>query len=88
MSIYLLIEQKIKHNIQVSYFFLRDDSAQHAGHASVKGAVGPTHFHLCVHSPEFSGLSRLAISRRIHHILAEELQSGQVHALTIEAKAG
>lgn len=66
---------------------LIDESAQHAGHAGMKGLpAGETHFRLLVVAERFKGLSRLQRQRLIHKLLEAELAEG-VHALAITALA-
>lgn len=60
---------------------VRDDSAQHAGHAGAAPG-GETHYSLTVVSPAFAGLSRVARSRAVHEALAGEFASG-LHALAL-----
>ena len=61
-----------------------DESARHAGHAGAR-PEGETHFRVRIVSPVFDGLNRVARQRRVHEILAEELNT-RVHALSIDAK--
>lgn len=68
-----------------SHIELRDDSARHAGHAGAAPG-GQTHYSLVIRSPAFSGLSKVAIHRKIYALLAGEFSDG-LHAFTIEAKA-
>jgi BolA protein len=58
-----------------------DDSAQHAGHAGARPG-GETHYSVAVVSPAFTGLSRVARSRAVHAVLAEEFAAG-LHALAL-----
>ncbi len=62
-----------------------DESALHAGHAGARPG-GETHFRVVLRSPAIAGQSRVAVQRRIHRVLAEEL-AGPVHALSIDASA-
>lgn len=62
-----------------------DDSASHAGHSGAAPG-GETHFRICIVSQDFTGLSRLARSRKVHQILQPELESG-LHALSLELHA-
>ncbi|KAG8464324.1 hypothetical protein KFE25_003387 [Diacronema lutheri] len=65
---------------------LRDNSAQHAGHAGREGlAASETHFALEVVSDVFSGLSLVQRHQLIYALLAEEM-AGSVHALQITAR--
>lgn len=63
---------------------IRDDSAQHAGHAGAASGAG--HFSLTIVSEHFRGLSRVARHRAI---LAQvgDLIPHPVHALAINAWA-
>ncbi len=62
-----------------------DESASHAGHAGARPG-GETHFRVRIASPDFGGLSRVEIHRRINAQLADEFAAG-LHALAIEARA-
>jgi BolA family transcriptional regulator, general stress-responsive regulator len=64
---------------------LRDDSAQHRGHAGHDGR-GESHFYLTIRSAAFQGKSRVARHQMVHSILAEEL-AGQIHALSLKLLA-
>lgn len=61
---------------------IRDDSAQHAGHA---GNTGGGHFHIMITSAAFKGKNLLARHRLIYAEL-QDLIPQQIHALSIEAK--
>lgn len=60
---------------------LRDDSAQHAGHA---GAREGGHFHVRIVSRKFAGLAPLARHRLVYAAVAE-LMGHDIHALSIDA---
>jgi BolA protein len=60
---------------------VRDDSAEHAGHAGAAPG-GETHYSLLVVSPAFAGMSRVARARAVHAALADEFASG-LHALAL-----
>ena len=62
-----------------------DESAQHAGHAGA-AAAGQTHYRIAMTSQCFAGQSRLARSRAVHDVLAEEFHTG-LHALSLSLKA-
>ena len=62
-----------------------DQSALHAGHAGAAPG-GETHFDIAITAAAFEGLSRVARQRLIYGIVAEEL-AGEVHALSLKAKA-
>jgi BolA protein len=59
---------------------VRDDSAQHAGHA---GNGGGGHYTVHMVWPGFTGLNRLARQRKVHEALAGPLRAGRIHALVL-----
>ncbi|SRR5258708_26449574 len=60
---------------------VRDDSAQHAGHA---GAAAGGHFSVTIVAPAFAGKARVARHRMVYDALADGMQRG-IHALAITA---
>jgi BolA protein len=58
-----------------------DDSARHAGHAGAQPG-GETHYSVVVVSDAFRGMGRVARSRAVHAVLAEEFAGG-LHALSL-----
>jgi len=77
------IETRLHEALAPSELHVRDDSAQHAGHA---GAREGGHFHVAVVSDRFTGLQRLARHRLVYHCLSDLMQRG-IHALAIDARA-
>jgi BolA protein len=77
------IEARLRAGLAPLELSIRDDSAQHAGHA---GAREGGHFHVAVVSERFTGLQRLARHRLVYHLLSDLMQRG-IHALTIDARA-
>jgi BolA protein len=61
-----------------------DESHLHAGHAGAREG-GESHFRIEIVSEAFAGLSRIARHRRVHEVLADELNGG-VHALAVAAR--
>ena len=61
---------------------IRDDSAQHAGHA---GAREGGHFHVVITSAAFAGVSTLERHRMVY-AAAAELMGRDIHALSIDAR--
>lgn len=59
-----------------------DESEQHRGHSGWREG-GETHFRVVIRAPAFDGMSRVARSREVHRVLAEELAT-QVHALGLD----
>ncbi|MCG1054705.1 BolA family transcriptional regulator [Mycetohabitans sp. B5] len=60
---------------------IRDDSAQHAGHA---GAAAGGHYTVTVVSAAFDGRTRVARHRLVYDALSDAMQRG-IHALSINA---
>ncbi len=58
-----------------------DDSARHAGHAGAR-PEGETHYSVLLVADAFRGVSRVARSRAVHGVLAEEFAGG-MHALSL-----
>jgi BolA family transcriptional regulator, general stress-responsive regulator len=93
------VQAQMKAKLEAAFAPVRleivDDSASHAHHAGAKvhaaksggsaAGVGETHFSILIASPAFEGMSRLARSRAVHAILAEEL-AGPVHALALRVE--
>lgn len=79
-----LIRSQLEAALQPSLLTLRDDSAQHAGHAGARDGRG--HFHVTVVSEVFRGKSSLQQHRLIYAALGE-LMSTDIHALSITASA-
>ena len=64
---------------------LRDESAQHAGHAGSRPSGG-SHWHLAIVSEAFRGKSAVARHRMVYEALGD-LMKRDIHALRIEALA-
>ncbi len=62
-----------------------DDSHKHAGHAGAR-PEGETHYTVHIVSPQFEGLSRVAIQRAVMEALKSEFDAG-LHALSIKASS-
>jgi len=77
------IEARLRAELAPLELSIRDDSADHAGHA---GAREGGHFHVTVVSHRFTGLQRLARHRLVYHSLSDLMQRG-IHALAIDARA-
>ncbi len=61
---------------------IKDDSAEHAGHAGAQGGGG--HYWLTIVSDVFQGKSRLERHRLIYAALGDMMQK-KIHALSIQA---
>jgi BolA family transcriptional regulator, general stress-responsive regulator len=64
---------------------LRDESAQHAGHAGARPSGG-SHWQLTIVSEAFRGQSAVARHRMVYEALGD-LMKRDIHALRIEALA-
>jgi BolA protein len=64
---------------------IRDESAQHAGHAGSR-PEGGTHWHLNIVSEAFRGKNAVARHRMVYEALGD-LMHRDIHALRIEASA-
>lgn len=62
---------------------LRDESAQHAGHAGARPGES-THWQLTIASEAFRGKSAVARHRMVYEALGDLMQA-DIHALKIEA---
>ena len=76
------IYQALKQAMAPSLLEVRDDSAQHSGHA---GALEGGHYHVTIVCRQFTGLSPLARHRLVYSALAGLMGRG-IHALSIDAQ--
>jgi BolA protein len=79
-----VIRQRLA-TLNPSLLDLRDESAQHAGHAGAR-ASGGSHWQLTIVSEAFRGKSPVARHRMVYEALGD-LMKADVHALRIEASA-
>jgi BolA protein len=78
-----LMEQRLA-SLSPERLTIRDDSAEHAGHAGARAGGG--HYRLSIVSMQFSGLSRVARHRLVYQALGDLMQI-RIHALAIDALA-
>lgn len=78
------IEALLRHHLAPTALQVRDDSAQHAGHAGAAPG-GETHYSVTVVSAAFAGQSRVARSRLVHALLQDEFAGG-LHALALSLR--
>ncbi|MET3819957.1 BolA protein [Burkholderia sp. PvR073] len=76
-----LIEARLTASLAPLSLTVRDDSAQHAGHA---GAAAGGHYTVTIVSSAFAGKPRVARHRLVYDALADAMQRG-IHALAIVA---
>ncbi len=79
------LERRLRASLAPSRLLVRDDSADHIGHAGHR-PEGETHFHVEVASDGFAGRSRLERQRMVYAAVGD-LMAGRIHALTIRALA-
>lgn len=75
------IERTLLQAFPAARVHVEDDSAKHAGHAGAQPG-GQTHYSVTVVAEAFAGQGRLARSRAVHALLAEEFAAG-LHALAL-----
>ncbi len=95
------MEDRIRAKLEAAFapvaLDVENDSARHAGHASLthhlrsqgrgpEAATGETHFNVAMVSAAFAGKGRVERSRMVHDALKDEL-AGPVHALALKLKA-
>jgi BolA protein len=76
-----LIEARLGAALTPVKLEIRDDSAQHAGHA---GAAAGGHYTVTIVSATFAGRTRVARHRLVYDALSDAMQRG-IHALSINA---
>jgi BolA protein len=67
------------------HLHIEDDSARHAGHAGAQPG-GQTHYSVLLVSAAFRGMPRVARSRAVHAVLAQEFAAG-MHALALTLRS-
>lgn len=75
------IESRLASALAPQSIAVRDDSAQHAGHA---GAAAGGHYTVTIVAGAFAGKPRVARHRLVYDALADVMQRG-IHALAIVA---
>ena len=77
------IRARLIDTLQPTALEVRDESAQHAGHAGSDGRAEGTHMRVRIDSPLFAGKVRLAKHRLVYDALQDFIDAG-LHALAIE----
>mmetsp|Transcript_22772 Transcript_22772/g.70744 ORF Transcript_22772/g.70744 Transcript_22772/m.70744 type:complete len:85 (+) Transcript_22772:162-416(+) len=78
--------RKLKKELSPTLLDVKDESAQHAGHAGRMEVKGDeTHFAVRIVSDAFDGLKTVKRHRLVYAILDAELK-GTVHALSLDTK--
>ena len=79
-----LIREKLTAAFSPEQLEIIDDSHKHAGHASARGGG---HFTVRIVSPDFQGKNLVERHRMVFAALTDEMQSNEIHALSIDATA-
>ena len=77
------LERRIRAALEPSRLVIRDESAQHVGHAGHR-PEGETHFAVEVVSARFEGQSRVARQRLVFAAVGDLMQT-RIHALSLRA---
>ena len=85
MSLEPEMRKRLEQALAPSKLELRDDSAQHAGHAGAAPG-GNTHWHVTIVSAAFAGKPVVARHRLVYQALGDLMQN-PIHALQISARA-
>lgn len=79
------LERRLQEGLAPRRLVIRDDSADHAGHAGHR-PEGETHFHVEVVSDGFAGRRSLDRQRMVYAAVGD-LMRDRIHALSIRALA-
>jgi len=77
------IRRKLTDAFAPKWLEVIDESAKHAGHVGSR-AGGETHFHVKIASDFFASMTKVVAHRAIYQILADDMQEGGIHALSLE----
>jgi BolA protein len=80
-SLQATIEARLSTALSPLFLSVKDDSADHAGHA---GALSGGHYSVTVVAEAFSGKTRIARHRLVYDALADLMRQG-IHALAVTA---
>lgn len=78
---YTRIERRLQAAFNPIHMEIKDDSANHAGHAGYDSR-GETHFKVVLVSESFTNLARIARHRLVYDALADEMKE-RIHALSL-----
>jgi len=80
MKIAQSMQQKLEAHFAPIHLKILDDSAKHHGHEGLPEEMTESHIGIFIVSDKFTNLSRVARSRAVHEVVAEEI--AQIHAVT------
>jgi BolA protein len=79
------MERVLREALSPEVIEVKDDTAQHIGHAGHSGAPHGTHFSLRIRAECFNGLSPVNRHRLVYDALSDLMPRG-IHALAIQAE--
>ncbi len=79
------IRAALSANFDIQHLEVIDESEAHRGHSGYQEG-GQSHFRVCIRSPDFAGLTRIARHRAVHSAIGAQMM-GQIHALTLEIES-
>lgn len=85
MTVEQTMRQKLTETLSPLSLEIENVSHHHAGHTGSPG-TGESHFNVAVVSEVFKGMMKVARFRKVHKILAAEMD-GPVHALSLDLKS-
>nr|MBV6630379.1 BolA family transcriptional regulator [Oceanococcus sp. HetDA_MAG_MS8] len=77
-----MMEERFNKAFSPRELSIRDDSAQHAGHAGAASGAG--HFFVHIRAAEFAGMPPLARHRAVYAAV-DDMMGSEIHALSIDA---
>ena len=77
-----MMEERLNQAFSPRELRIRDDSAQHAGHAGAASGAG--HFFVHIRADAFAGLAPLARHRAVYAAV-DDMMGSEIHALSIDA---
>lgn len=78
-----LIRERLTAALAPTRLEIRDDSAQHAGHAGARAGGG--HFRVRITAAAFAGKSPIERHRMVYAALGDVMRNDVIHALSIDA---
>lgn len=78
------IELSLREQLNPAQLQVRDDSAEHAGHAGNPDGLALSHIHIFIRAVQFAGFSKVAQHRLVYAALAPFIAAG-LHAVIIDS---
>jgi BolA protein len=83
--VHAAMERKLRDAFAPDRLIIIDESHRHEGHSGARPG-GESHFRVEIVASAFAGVARAKRHRRVHRVLASELEGG-VHALALRTLA-